>query len=119
MATIALSTELCANPALSSAAAAPPNSVDVRDKLFNVLRALQTPNLVDERRRTRRYPYPYPVFLTPVERHNLVPMGETIRVMGKQISESGIDFYHGEPIPYRFMIASLESEPNCWLLWIA
>ncbi len=59
-----------------------------------------------ERRNERRYPYPHPVYLTPLAGD--VPLvEETVQVFGKHLSEHGFDFYHREPLPYRRMIASL------------
>lgn len=59
-----------------------------------------------ERRSERRYPYPHPVYLTPLAGE--VPLvEETVQVHGKHLSAHGFDFYHREPLPYRRMIASL------------
>jgi len=45
-----------------------------------------------ERRREKRHPYPYPVYLTPVGRDGATPAGETIVVLGKHLSEHGCEF---------------------------
>jgi hypothetical protein len=60
-----------------------------------------------ERRSERRYPYPHPVYLTPLTSDG-PQVEETVQVVGKHLSEHGLDFYHPEPLPYRRMIASLQ-----------
>ena len=62
-----------------------------------------------ERRCQQRYPYPYLVHLTPVGGDGLTTIGETVVVVGKHLSAGGLDFYFPEPLPYRRMIAALES----------
>lgn len=67
-----------------------------------------------ERRREARYPYPYPVYLTPVI--DDVPAAErTIVVIGKHLSEHGLDFYHREPLADRQVIASLDGGAAGWV----
>jgi len=61
-----------------------------------------------ERRYDQRCPYPHLINLTPVAKDGITPIGETIVVVGKHLSERGLDFFHGELLPYRRMIASLE-----------
>jgi hypothetical protein len=60
-----------------------------------------------ERRSERRYPYPHPIYLTPLTSAG-PQIDETVQVIGKHLSEHGLDFYHREPLPYRRMIASLQ-----------
>ena len=66
-----------------------------------------------ERRREERYPYPYPIYLTPLNS----PCGrdETIVVIGRQLSLHGVDFYHRDPIPESRMIASLNAHEQGWI----
>ena len=68
-----------------------------------------------ERRRETRHPYPYPIYLTPVGRDGTTPQGKTIVVVGKHISDHGLDFYHREPLPYRRVIASLACGSGQWV----
>ncbi len=68
-----------------------------------------------ERRRIQRRPYPYPVYLTPINEHGEPDLEETIVVLGKHISELGLDFYHREALPYRRMIASLDCSDGHWV----
>jgi hypothetical protein len=59
-----------------------------------------------ERRSERRYPYPHPIYLTPLTEEG-PQVDETVQVFGKHLSEHGIDFCHRDPLPYRRVIASL------------
>ena len=68
-----------------------------------------------DRRREKRHPYPYPVYLTPVGRDDLAPSGQTIVVLGKHLSEHGFDFYHREPLPFRRAIVSFEPSRGSWI----
>lgn len=62
-----------------------------------------------ERRSERRHPYPHPIYLTPLTADGPL-FDETVQVLGKHLSEHGLDFYHREPLPYRRMIASLQAD---------
>ena len=64
---------------------------------------------LSERRSQQRYPYPYLVHLTPLANDGSTTIGETVVVVGKHLSAAGLDFYFPEPLPYRRMIAALES----------
>lgn len=68
-----------------------------------------------ERRRETRHPYPYPIYLTPVGRDGRTPEGKTLVVVGKHLSEHGLDFYHREPLPHRRVIASLDGGSGQWI----
>lgn len=68
-----------------------------------------------ERRREKRHAYPYPIYLTPVGRDGHTPEGKTLVVVGKHLSEHGLDFYHREPLPYRRVIASLGCGNGHWI----
>ena len=59
-----------------------------------------------ERRRSRRQPYLNAIDMTPVSESDMTPIGKNIVVLGKQLSDFGLDFYYREPLPYRRMIAS-------------
>jgi hypothetical protein len=82
---------------------------DVRTQVWNLLGAMYPLGDLVERRKDRRYPYPYLVYLTPVGIDGVTPEGDPIVVVGKHLSERGFGFYHPKPLPYRRMIASLEA----------
>ena len=68
----------------------------------------QSANGAGERRRQHRTPYPYLIKLTPVAPDGASQQGDDLVVVGKHLSVGGIDFYHREPLPYRWAIARLE-----------
>ena len=68
-----------------------------------------------ERRQLPRFPYPYPVHLTPLDSADRPILDETIVVVGKLISEQGLDFYYRDPIAFRRAIASLELDGSRWI----
>jgi hypothetical protein len=95
-----------------------PTGLDEEEIASQVQLALSSPcpeRHLPERRREKRHPYPYPVYLTPVGRDGTTPAGPTIVVMGKHLSEHGLDFYHREPLPYRRVIASLACGSGHWV----
>jgi hypothetical protein len=61
-----------------------------------------------ERRREHRFPFPYPIRLTPMTTDGTVSPAESVVVLGKHLNEHGVDFYYTEPLPYRRAIASFE-----------
>ncbi|MBL9084741.1 MAG: hypothetical protein JNK76_23250 [Planctomycetales bacterium] len=62
-----------------------------------------------ERRHEQRYPYPKLIQLMPTNSDGSVTLGSKIVVSGKQISEHGLSFFHPQPLPYRLVVAVLES----------
>ena len=82
---------------------------EIRAQVLGLLTKLYPRNDVVERRRENRYPFPCFIHLTPVAEDGITPEGETVVVVGKDISEHGLGFYHQAPLPHRRMIASMES----------
>jgi hypothetical protein len=70
--------------------------------------------VVRERRRDKRFPFPHPIHLTPVDEQNQ-PLEKPFVVLGKHLSEGGLDFYYGEPLTHRRAIASIENAPGEWI----
>src|SRR5687767_8697441 len=68
-----------------------------------------------ERRRAERFAYPKLVHITPVAADGTTPLGGSMVVAGKHISEKGLGFYHPAPLEHRLVVASLEKAPNEWL----
>jgi hypothetical protein len=91
---------------------------EVQTQVFGLLAALYPRNDVIERRRETRYPFPCLIHLTPVSRDGATPIGETIVVAGRDISEHGVGFYHQEILPHRRMIASVEYKRNEWVAFL-
>jgi hypothetical protein len=95
----------------------PGNSVDseVQAQVLGLLTAFYPRTEVVERRRDSRHPFPHLVHLTPVGQDGVTPEGESVVVVGKHISERGLGFYHPKPLPYRRMIASVETANGHWI----
>jgi hypothetical protein len=87
---------------------------DVRLQVWGLLSNLYPKQEFMERRTETRYPFPYLVHITPVGPDGVTVQGETVVVVGKHLSEQGLGFYHPKPLPYRRVIASLESNGR-WL----
>jgi hypothetical protein len=85
---------------------------EIRSVVRLVVGNAQTGRRRNERRRERRYPFPYPISLTPLDSNNTPLMRDTIVVVGKTLSEMGMDFYYKEAVPYRRAIAWLPCGSN-------
>jgi hypothetical protein len=71
------------------------------------LSAVNTAPDVD-RRRQRRNPYPYPLYLTPLNGDGQPNVEESFVVFGKHLSPHGVDFYCHRPVSEQRVIASLD-----------
>jgi len=92
-----------------------PSDHPVRRQVWALLAGLQPPGKWVERRFEQRFPYPHMLYLTP-----LAMEGETIGrrgslvVVGKHLSESGLSFFHQQPLAHRRMTVSLEGGQGEW-----
>ena len=68
----------------------------------------RTPYVFHERRRECRHPYPYPVRLIPMAEDGTSLAEQTIVVLGKHVSNHGLDFYCSQPLPFRRVVACFE-----------
>ena len=68
-----------------------------------------------EKRRGGRRPFPLLLRLTPVEAQSLSPLGDPIVVVGKNLSDNGLGFFHPDPFPYRRAIVTLEDSAGAAL----
>ncbi len=91
---------------------------EVQMQVWGLLAALYPRNDVIERRRETRYPFPCMIHLTPVARDGVSPEGDSVVVIGRDLSEHGIGFYHQEILPYRRMIASVEFRRGEWVAFL-
>ncbi len=80
----------------------------LREQVRRFLGQLLNRTVPHERRQHGRLPFPMLVRLTPVDPITLNPLCESIVVVGKNLSEDGLGFYHPDPLPYRRAIISLE-----------
>lgn len=81
--------------------------VPLRERIHFLLSRLYPQGHIPERRREARFPFPYLVRLTPVHMDGRTPIGPTVVVVGKHISEHGLGFYHPAPLPYRRVQAEI------------
>jgi hypothetical protein len=88
----------------------PPRLIDSRvpELVRRLINAAALPRSTPERRQTQRHPYPQLIRLTPVESPNNLARGESIVVVGKHLSEQGLGFFHHQPLPDRWVIATME-----------
>lgn len=75
---------------------------------------LQAPWGHQERRADRRVPYPRLIPLTPLCDEGRLPTGETKYVVGKYLALRGLDFFHGDPLPERYVVVSLPCSVDRW-----
>jgi hypothetical protein len=88
---------------------------DVRAQVCELLLAAKQPGYRVERRNSKRYPYPHLVRLSPVGSDGRTPVGTSIVVAGRTLSEGGFGFYHPEPLSYRRVIASFHLGNGRWV----
>jgi hypothetical protein len=88
---------------------------DIRARVHELLMLAERPAPEGERRRDRRYPYPYLVRMTPVAIDGYTPAGPAIIVVGRTLSEGGFGFFHSRPLADRRMIASFHAGSDRWL----
>ena len=87
----------------------PPADESVRAQVWSLLAGMDPQAQRLERRSGARYPYPYLVRLTPVRPRDEVPAGDPVVVVGRYLSERGFSFYHPKPLPFRRVVATLET----------
>jgi hypothetical protein len=93
----------------------PASDQQVQDRVQEILQQHRHQPGGRDRRGDRREPFPYPICVTPVSGDGSILTGETIVVLGKHLSERGLDFYYEAPLPHRRVIASWESRDGSWL----
>lgn len=88
---------------------------EIQTQVYGLLNSFYPQDGPVERRREHRHPFPRLVHLTPVGADGITPEGETIVVVGRDLSEHGLGFFHTKPIPYRRMIASIQAPNEQWI----
>jgi len=87
----------------------------VAASVHSVLSAVEPAHRASERRREARYPYPYPIHLTPYGDSGRPRVERTFVVIGKHLSEHGLDFYCRAPLAAKRVIASLDCGKEGWI----
>ena len=89
---------------------APSSEEPVRERVRRFLGQLLHRQIPRERRSHARLPFPMLIRLTPVDPRTMQPVAEAVTVVGKNLSEEGLGFYHKEPFPYRQAVVTLEDQ---------
>ena len=94
-----------------------PNDDTVSRQVRSLLASLFPNPQPIERRRDQRYPFARLIVLSAVAEDGATPLEETETyvVVGKQISERGLGFFHPDPLPHRRVIASMELDGERWV----
>lgn len=90
----------------------------IRQHVHQLFQSFQCRPRATDRRADRREPFPYPIHITPIAEDGFPAKNETIVVLGKHVSERGLDFYCQIPLPHRRVIASWECPNGSWLAMI-
>jgi hypothetical protein len=61
-----------------------------------------------ERRSNGRNPYPFLLRIVPVANDGQTPTGDAIVVVGRDLSERGMGFFHQQPLMNRYAIATIQ-----------
>lgn len=85
------------------------DNVQIKKQIRTALHAVLSATPPIERRLSGRHPFPYPITITPMSEDGHAVPQERFTVIGRHLSEMGVDFYHSVPIPYRNVIATLTS----------
>ncbi|MHB8971484.1 MAG: hypothetical protein ACYC3X_08245 [Pirellulaceae bacterium] len=93
----------------------PAEDQQVHERVREIVRQHRPRPEVGDRRCDRREPFPYPIHVTPVADDGSILKEETFVVLGKHLSERGLDFYYEAPLPYRRVITSWECHDGNWL----
>lgn len=102
-------------PVVSTRPLSARGDVSLRQQIRRVLCGTQHATRVAERRRETRHPFPYPIYLSPAAPDDDWPNGPPLVVLGRHLSECGLDFYHQQPLAVRRVIASFDLGHARWL----
>lgn len=73
----------------------------VAEAVVDMIRRMETTNSRWDRRTENRIPFPYPMFLTPQVTQSGPTESDAMMVIGRDISYSGLRFYHHEPLEFQ------------------
>lgn len=85
-----------------------PRPEDMFDRPLRSLLELLQPGIRVDRRLYDRVAIPALFRLTPLDTRHGRPAGESIVVVGKDLCQRGIGFFHERPIPYRQAVIELD-----------
>lgn len=85
-----------------------PSEPEVRERVWRLLSNLYPVTPLVHRRTEQRYPFACLALVTPLEDDSVTPAGSPIVVATKNISESGVSFYHPSTLPYRRVVLKFD-----------
>jgi hypothetical protein len=92
---------------LAAAAQRRKNVTTLTKHVYELIEGLY-PQVSTERRRYDRSPVPYLFRLTPLDADGQPLAGQTMTVVGRDISPRGMSFFHEQPLLFRRAIVSLD-----------
>jgi hypothetical protein len=87
----------------------------IAELVDSAVTAIEPTRRPTERRREARYPYPYPLHVTPIAEDGTAAGDDTFVVIGKHLAPHGVDFYSRQPLAYRRVIVSLDCGVEGWI----
>ena len=72
----------------------------VRQQVWGLLAGLYPTGKWTERRGEQRFPFARLMHLSPVGPDGMTPLSESLVVVGKDVSERGLGFFHLEPLAH-------------------
>ncbi len=90
---------------------------DIPAIVRQMLRNLNEEDFRFERRRETRVAFPKLLTLIPVQPHDLVPTAAPVKVIGKEISHTGLGFFHTVPLPYQHAVLRISEGIDAHLLF--
>ena len=85
-----------------------PRPEEMFDQQLRALIEMLHPDITVDRRLYDRVSIPALFRLTPLDMRHGGPAGEAMVVVGKNLSQRGIGFFHDRPIPYRQAVIELD-----------
>lgn len=111
---------LAADPtSLTALPIAVPADRAVRERVWALLSNLYPVAPYANRRSEQRYPFACLAKVTPVQGEDLAAAGPPIVAATKNISESGISFFHAVGMPYRRVIIQFERDEVSTIRFLA
>ncbi|MBX9792274.1 MAG: PilZ domain-containing protein [Pirellulales bacterium] len=91
---------------------------DLRSHVWALLSSAQMQSRSADRRNSQRFPYPYLITVTPLDLSGRPLPDDQFVVVGKNISEGGLSFYHQGPLAHRQAIVSLDAADGRWMSFL-
>lgn len=92
----------------------PMSDGSVRMQVLGLVASMYAGAGLSDARRSERFAYPRLVYITPTAGDGQPSRVGTFVAAGRHISDTGLGFFHPDPIPFREVIVSLDSEGEDW-----